>query len=604
MSIEHRTSNMVKSQNLLPSVATILLMVLAFVMPARAQLYNPMKHWAFGTDLLAGASNTVSAATWLERPVNVRVVSKSATGDGVADDTTYVQAALTAMTSNSGEVLYLQGKTYGVTALTWSKNGVWIVGPGKIKFLATNTVGLVWTGNDLGINNIVIDGNSMASFGMFVNTGSKRGKLLNTRIENIYGDSIGGSATIGGLTLRKGVQDFLIDGLLVTNVTHASGSGRVSRGIVITDFGLASTNDQVRNIKIVNSTFNGIAPGKEGDCIVLNTDASYGVGLQVMNCRGFNYGQRFGKVEGSGTSWVANWAETHDAGLTGYGAFSGFSMYGATNLVNGNTIVGNHSLGVEFGSYSPGFEAFYGQANGNMIIFSDTGSATNGVGIDWTQHASQMQANGNTVKGGRMGLRMQGSISNCVVNGLMLMDQVQNGVVSSTDGTNAPSGVRIANVFVNALTATNGVQLFNGTNIDVSGISGTVSGTLVAYGSGVTGNRGLEMDGPTLAVNVGSLNTTNSLVVGGGTAITKILTATATLDFPNTAAQAKADLTITVTGAAAQDGVVLRLPATVAAGNFSARVSAADTVTVTHHNYTAAAVDPASATYGVTVVKY
>ena len=90
-----------------------------------------------------------------------------------------------------------------------------------------------------------------------------------------------------------------------------------------------------------------------------------------------------------------------------------------------------------------------------------------------------------------------------------------------------------------------------------------------------------------------------------GTEITKILSATDTLDFASIGSQASSDLTIAVTGAAAGDSVFLGLPASPAAGIvFNAFVSAADTVTVRAHNYTGGAVDPASATYRVTVVKF
>lgn len=82
------------------------------------------------------------------------------------------------------------------------------------------------------------------------------------------------------------------------------------------------------------------------------------------------------------------------------------------------------------------------------------------------------------------------------------------------------------------------------------------------------------------------------------------LFASAALDFPSIATLTTATLNITVTGAVVGDPVVLALPATVNAGIvFDARVSAADTVTVRATNITAGAIDPASATFGVTVLK-
>lgn len=102
-----------------------------------------------------------------------------------------------------------------------------------------------------------------------------------------------------------------------------------------------------------------------------------------------------------------------------------------------------------------------------------------------------------------------------------------------------------------------------------------------------------------------TLTGTNGITVGGGTRIKKILEASAALDFPNILAAASADLTVTVTGAVVNDTVSLGLPAAPTAGiTFNGFVSAADTVTVRAHNYTGGAIDPASQTVRVTVLKY
>jgi|SRR3990172_2335640 len=86
--------------------------------------------------------------------------------------------------------------------------------------------------------------------------------------------------------------------------------------------------------------------------------------------------------------------------------------------------------------------------------------------------------------------------------------------------------------------------------------------------------------------------------------IAQILTATATLDFGSTAAQTSTDLTIAVTGAAVGDPVMVGLPAAPDANScFTAWVSAADVVTVRFNNYSSGAIDPASASYKVSVNK-
>jgi hypothetical protein len=101
----------------------------------------------------------------------------------------------------------------------------------------------------------------------------------------------------------------------------------------------------------------------------------------------------------------------------------------------------------------------------------------------------------------------------------------------------------------------------------------------------------------------GPVVSTNGFIAGSGATVTKILTATATLDFGSISAASQADLTITVTGAAAGDEVIMALPAAPAAGIvFNAFVSAANTVTIRASNITGSPVDPASASYGVIVI--
>jgi hypothetical protein len=102
---------------------------------------------------------------------------------------------------------------------------------------------------------------------------------------------------------------------------------------------------------------------------------------------------------------------------------------------------------------------------------------------------------------------------------------------------------------------------------------------------------------------------TNEFVSVGGVRYTlaKTLIATASLNFPNTVSGTSSDLTITVTGAADGDPVLLGIPAAAAADIdccYTAFVSAANTVTVRFNNYGAGAVDPAIGTFRVSIVKY
>jgi len=95
-----------------------------------------------------------------------------------------------------------------------------------------------------------------------------------------------------------------------------------------------------------------------------------------------------------------------------------------------------------------------------------------------------------------------------------------------------------------------------------------------------------------------------NLVVNGGATVTKILSATATLNFDLTALTVE-DLTITVTGAADGDVVTLGVPngSVTTSVQYSAWVSAADTVTVRART-SATGENPASGTFRATVIKH
>lgn len=102
----------------------------------------------------------------------------------------------------------------------------------------------------------------------------------------------------------------------------------------------------------------------------------------------------------------------------------------------------------------------------------------------------------------------------------------------------------------------------------------------------------------------GPVASINGFISGTGSAtITKVLSGSASLNFPSISAAGQQDLTITVTGAAVGDEVALALPAAPTAGLiFNAFVSATNTVTVRASNITASPIDPAAATFGVIVI--
>ena len=102
-----------------------------------------------------------------------------------------------------------------------------------------------------------------------------------------------------------------------------------------------------------------------------------------------------------------------------------------------------------------------------------------------------------------------------------------------------------------------------------------------------------------------TLTVTKAKVGSSGNAMDGVFSATATLDFGSIASNATAQLTMTVTGAAVGDVVMLGPPSTIEADlTWSAFVSAANTVAIRLHNTSGGSVDPASATWRAQVTSF
>lgn len=142
----------------------------------------------------------------------------------------------------------------------------------------------------------------------------------------------------------------------------------------------------------------------------------------------------------------------------------------------------------------------------------------------------------------------------------------------------------------------------NGANLTLASGNSTGTGTsAIIFSTPAAGSTGTTARTASERVRISSAGIT----IGSGSAISKVLTATASLDFGSIAAQSSADLTVTVTGAATGDAVIMGLPASPSAGVvFNAFVSSANTVTIRATNATSGAIDPASATYRATVIQH
>jgi parallel beta-helix repeat protein len=237
---------------------------------------------------------------------SVSVKDFGAVGDGVADDTAAIQAAL-----NSGASVFLPSGTYNISsALTIPTNGQEFIGQGKgksiIKQTATNKNGIIITGNNVYVGHLQVR-DIVRSSGSAEFSGVVWGAVDGTVIENVKVDTSDDSGIRCGYDLVGGVV-------------------------------VPSTNSKILNCEITNIVGQaGALGGGFGieitgafDCTCLGNDIE-GVGLHGI------------RITGSSRCMIANnqidnWAEV--GGGEGIHVSGGFSplISSFQNVVTGNIL--------------------------------------------------------------------------------------------------------------------------------------------------------------------------------------------------------------------------------------------------------------------------
>lgn len=133
-------------------------------------------------------------------------------------------------------------------------------------------------------------------------------------------------------------------------------------------------------------------------------------------------------------------------------------------------------------------------------------------------------------------------------------------------------------------------------------VQGTTKGFLSARLT-TTQRNAIVSPAPMLQVSNITTNTNDTYDGVRWTSGAKILKGSATLDFPSTPAQSSSELTIVISGAVVGDAVIVGTEVDNPNSSFTARVSAADTVSVKFNNYSTAAIDPASGVFNVKLFK-
>jgi len=218
-----------------------------------------------------------------------------------------------------------------------------------------------------------------------------------------------------------------------------------------------------------------------------------------------------------------------------------------------------------------------------------TGSIANSA-ID----ASSVTKQGNTFNAANQLVQLDGSGNLPAFNGSALTNLTAANISAGSLGANViASSIAASSVYDPSIVSMSATKL----------TAGNMSGQLTIGSTLTVSGNAFSVGGSSFSVDNGVIT------IGGGTGLTKHLSATASLDFGILGALTCESLSVTVTGAADGDTVYLGVPNSLASVDvgisvFNAYVSAADTVTVKRCGLAVGITNPGAATVRVDVWKH
>jgi parallel beta-helix repeat protein len=301
-----------------------------------------------------------------------------ATGDGVTDDTSSIQAAL-----NTGALVEFRGNVCAVEDGTLSVNvaGTTLRGPGGI--IATGADG----GHLLGVsaNNVTIDGMSVNGAGIRsqlvrLSPLADGGKVVNCVLTNAGHTS----ATCYGIYVGH-CMNTLIQGNVISGVTGSL----AGRGIAATGFGYETSS--LEGLRILSNVVKGVGPVEDGDGIVVQgwtSSANVVVSDNtVSDClkRGIKINVTPNVVVSNNN--VVNTSQT--------AAIEGIALQASDSVATGNSVSGPWGVGIGVG---PGGAVSRVVVSGNKINIYDYGAES---GIESKAGGSDISITSNVISMGR-----------------------------------------------------------------------------------------------------------------------------------------------------------------------------------------------------------
>ena len=549
-----------------------------------------------------------------------------ALGDGSNDDTAEITAAMAAIPTSSGGILRMPCGDYVVSSVTTVTTQVSMVGGGYCTRISYTTAGAdiqnilaIDTGRRITISGMVLDGNRNVNASPSLNGINVVGGDA-IMIRNIWCEQIPGAASTSygdcievGDSASTETSDLIIENVFTNNVFRNGLSiEKVSR-VTINNFNcftMIGTNPgacidyEPDGSQLAQEVaFSNITCNTAVHCILMTGDTPSTPrpnGLTISNVSSSTTTDSAIFIHGTNISIIGGTIKASNTSVTTRGAvyIQGSTTANSQNIVvSGLNITDCRGYGVQvFGATG-------------VTIVGNTINECGGHGIAVLPAAAGVGGNdaititGNTItNGGNGGASSAGIYLDDNSTHLISELSITGNVITDTQATptqdygieNAGSSSDQSTWRISGnVTTGNQTSAFNGT-FNNGNTWGVLAGGPIALTAGGT-------NGTVAIVGTG----TGGLTVGGGGPINQILVnSAATINFGNTAAQTSDDQTATVTGATTGDAC-FTIGYSVGDANsaVTCAVSGANTVTVRFHNYSAGAINPASATYQIVVVR-
>ena len=306
----------------------------------------------------------------LTNVVTENVKADGAVGDGVTDDTAAFQRALGQIDGAGGGILVVPPGSYVVqpSALTVHRSDV-IDGIGATLLPATTGYEMLEIdGPNVVINGLTLEGSNLVVRGISIDGGSSNTIVTRVTVRDLRQSSVSTDVTYTGMPVGIKVYGNLdrlqIDTTSVGNVAadrpecSAASCTPVARGILISP----GTNETgATNVVVEYSSFDGVGPKDDGDCIVAQ-DATNAANLTIYHNQFTYCAKRAVKIQVPGATVADNsitnpylndnFTATDPQSSFPYDMYAAISVYQSNVSVTDNTVSGTGGFynGIEISS--------------------------------------------------------------------------------------------------------------------------------------------------------------------------------------------------------------------------------------------------------------